>query len=153
MTNAADRQRTTRVAIVTGGSRGVGRATARRLAAAGFAVVVNYLHDQPAAAATVEAMLTGHGDIIAVRADVADRLDVQRLFAETIAEFGRVDAVVHAVRSQCADVVIREAARHLRDGGLIVSLPGTAGLSQRPGPPDQAADFVAHLASGATGQP
>ena len=65
-----------RVAIVTGGSRGVGRATIRRLAARGYAVVVNYLHDQCAAESTVEAILADNGNAVAVRADIADDLDV-----------------------------------------------------------------------------
>jgi 3-oxoacyl-[acyl-carrier protein] reductase len=138
-----------RVAIVTGGSRGVGRATTRRLAASGYAVVVNYLHDQPAAESTVEAVLAGNSDAVAVRADVADDLDVERLFAETIAAFGGIDVVVHAVGSQItatplaeADlgefdaliristratfIVNREAARHLRNGGAIVNLSSSA---------------------------
>ena len=50
-----------RVAIVTGGSRGVGRATIRLLAARGYAVVINYLHDRRAAESTVEAILAGSG--------------------------------------------------------------------------------------------
>jgi 3-oxoacyl-[acyl-carrier protein] reductase len=138
-----------RVAIVTGGSRGVGRATIRRLAACGYAVVVNYLHDQRAAESTVEVILAGNTDAVAVRADVADDLDVQRLFAETIAAFGGIDAVVHAVGSRIratpvaeADlhefdalvristratfIVNREAARHLRNGGAIVNLSSSA---------------------------
>ncbi len=138
-----------RVAIVTGGSRGVGRATIRLLAARGYAVVVNYLHDQRAAESTVEAILTDKGAAVAVRADVADDLDVQRLFAETIAAFGGIDAVVHAVGSpvttapvaevdldvfdalvrtctRATFVVNREAARHLRNGGAIVNLTSPA---------------------------
>ena len=141
-----------RVAIVTGGSRGVGRATIRRLAASGYAVVVNYLHDQRAAESAVEAILAGNSDAVAVRADVADDLDVERLFAETIAAFGGVDAVVHAAGSRItatplaeADldefdalvrintrstfIVNREAARHLRNGGAIVNLSSSAGGS------------------------
>ena len=141
-----------RVAIVTGGSRGVGRATIRRLAARGYAVVVNYLHDQRAAESTVEAILADNTDAVAVRADVADDLDVQRLFAETIAAFGGIDAVVHAAGSRItatplaeADlnefdalvrintrstfIVNREAARHLRNGGAIVNLSSSAEVS------------------------
>jgi 3-oxoacyl-[acyl-carrier protein] reductase len=138
-----------RVAIVTGGSRGVGRATIRRLAAHGYAVVVNYLHDQRAAESTVEAILANNGNAVAVRADIADDLDVQRLFAETIAAFGGIDVVVHAaggrstaspvtgvdldefdalvrINTRATFVVNQEAARHLRNGGAIVNLSSSA---------------------------
>ena len=130
MTTALNWSPASRVAIVTGGSRGVGRATIRRLAARGYAIVVNYLHDQRAAESAVEAILADNGDAVAVRADVADDLDVQRLFAETIAAFGGVDAVVHTAGSRTAPratfVVNREAARHLRSGGAIVNLCSSA---------------------------
>ena len=142
-----------RVAIVTGGSRGVGERTTRQLAARGHAVVVNYLHDQHAAESTVEAVLAENGAAVAVRADVADELDVQRLFAETIETFGRVDVVVHTaggrvtatavaaldladfdalvrINTRATFIVNREAARHLRSGGSIVNLASSAeGLS------------------------
>jgi 3-oxoacyl-[acyl-carrier protein] reductase len=137
------------VAIVTGGSRGVGQATIHRLAARGYAVVVNYLHDQRAAESTVEAILAHSGDAVAVRADIADDLDVQRLFAETIAAFGGIDVVVHAaggriiassvtevdveefdalvrINTRATLVVNQEAARHLRNGGSIVNLSASA---------------------------
>src|SRR6201987_1898628 len=142
MSTALDGSPAGRVAIVTGGSRGVGRATIRLLAAGGYAVVVNYLHDQRAAESAVEAILAGNGDAVAVRADIADDLDVNRLFAETIAAFGGIDVVVHAagspvtaapvtgacldefdallrINTRAAFVVNREAARHLRTGGAI----------------------------------
>jgi 3-oxoacyl-[acyl-carrier protein] reductase len=138
-----------RVAIVTGGSRGVGRATLRLLAARGYAVVVNYLHRQRAAESTVEAILANNGDAVAIRADVADDLDVKRLFAETVAAFGGIDVVVHAagrriaaagvtevdldefealvrINTRATFVVNREAARHLRNGGAIVNLSSSA---------------------------
>jgi 3-oxoacyl-[acyl-carrier protein] reductase len=140
------------VAIVTGGSRGVGRATIHRLATRGYAVVVNYLHDQRAAESTVEAILANNGNAVAVRADIADDLDVKRLFAETIAAFGGIDAVVHAagsritaspvtevdldefdalvrINARATFVVDQEAARHLRNGGAIVNLSSSAGGS------------------------
>jgi 3-oxoacyl-[acyl-carrier protein] reductase len=121
------------VAIVTGGSRGVGRAATGRLAAGGYAVVVNYLHDQRAAESTVEAILAGNGNAVAVRADIADDLDVNRLFAETIAAFGGIDVVVHTavsrINTRATFVVNREAARHLRDGGAIVNLTSSADSS------------------------
>ena len=65
-----------RVAIVTGGSRGIGRAAIRLLAARGYAVVVNYLHDQRAAESIVEAILADKGAAVAVRADVDDEMTV-----------------------------------------------------------------------------
>jgi 3-oxoacyl-[acyl-carrier protein] reductase len=145
MTTALNGSPASRAAIVTGGSRGIGRATIHRLAARGYAIVVNYLHDQRAAESTVEAILAGNGNAMAVRADVADVLDVQRLFAETITAFGGVDVVVHTAGSRiiassvteagldefdalvrtntrATSVVNREAARHLRNGGAIVNL-------------------------------
>ena len=138
-----------RVAVVTGGSRGVGQATIRCLVARGYAVVVNYLHDQHAAESAVEAILESNGNAVAIRADIADDLDVKRLFAETIAAFGGIDVVVHAVGSRItaspvteADVdefdglvrintratfvVNREAARHVRNGGAIINLSSSA---------------------------
>ena len=145
MSTALDGSPAGRVAIVTGGSRGIGLAAIRLLAARGYAVVVNYLHDQRAAESTVEAILAGNGNAVAVRADIADDLDVNRLFAETIAAFGGIDVVVHAacsrvtasavttasldefdallrINTRATFVVNREAARHLRNGGAIVNL-------------------------------
>jgi NAD(P)-dependent dehydrogenase (short-subunit alcohol dehydrogenase family) len=107
------------VAIVTGGSRGLGRDAAHDLARRGCAVVVGYAHDQRAAEAAVDAILAAGGSAVAVRADVADTLDVERLFAETIAAFGRVDVVIHAAPCPRAHVDA-EAARHLRGGGTVV---------------------------------
>jgi 3-oxoacyl-[acyl-carrier protein] reductase len=144
-----------RVAIVTGGSRGAGRAIIRVLVAGGYAVVVNYLHDRPAAESTVEAILGGNSDAVTIRADVADELDVQRLFAETIAVFGGIDVVVHTlgspvaatpvaefdldlfdalvrINTRAAFIVNREAARRLRNGGAIVNLTSSAGGSSLP---------------------
>ena len=133
------------VAIVTGGSRGIGRETVQQLASLGYAVVVNYVHDQRTAEATVDAVLEARGAAVAIRADVSDALDVERLFDQTIETFGAVDAVVHAVRGcivwapltevslddfdemcrttiRATFIVNRMAARRLRNGGAIVNL-------------------------------
>lgn len=145
-----------RVAIVTGGSRGVGRAIVRSLATRGCALVVNYLHDQDAAESMVSMVLARNGEAVAVRADAADELDVERLFAETEWTFGGVDVVVHAVGGRITEasvadldleafddlcrinmraalIVDREAARQVREGGAIINLTSSAVRSPRPG--------------------
>ena len=62
----------------------------------GCAVVVVYLDDQRGAEAAVDEIVGTNGTAIAVRADITDELDVERLFSETIAAFGGVDVIVHA---------------------------------------------------------
>lgn len=149
------KDRAQRVAIVTGGSRGVGKATIHRLAALGYTVVVNYAHDRPQAEAIVELILGASGDALAVRADVHDELDVARLFAETVEAFGGVDVVVHTVVAPVAVTTIagadlgqfselcrinqnamlivnRQAARDLRHGGALVNLTSVFDASSPP---------------------
>ena len=138
----------TPVAIVTGGSRSIGRAVARTLASGDYAVVINYLNSQAAADAAVEEILAANGTAVAVRAETADELDVERLFGETIAAFGGVDIVVHAaarmilgtvagcdlqtfdalqrVNARGTFVVNRQASFQLRDGGAIVNFSSCA---------------------------
>jgi NAD(P)-dependent dehydrogenase (short-subunit alcohol dehydrogenase family) len=67
----------------------------RKLANRGYAVVVGYIRDRGAADSIVEEVLAAGGTALTIRADVADELDVERMFAETDA-FGGVDVVVHA---------------------------------------------------------
>ena len=76
------------VAIVTGGSSGAGRRIARTLASRGYAVVVVYLRDQRQAELAVEEILAANATALAVRADLTDELDVERLFVETTAAYG-----------------------------------------------------------------
>jgi 3-oxoacyl-[acyl-carrier protein] reductase len=84
-----------KAAIVTGASRGIGRAVARRLARDGFAVVVNYADNVKQADATVAEIQASGGKAIAVKADVGNEADVENLFAETLNAFGSVDVVVN----------------------------------------------------------
>jgi 3-oxoacyl-[acyl-carrier protein] reductase len=116
--------RTDPVAIVTGDWSGAGREVARALARHGCAVVVVYLRDRTAAEAVIDAIGAADGTAIAVRAAVADELDVERLFDETAAAFGGVDLIVHTA-SRATTVLDRQAARRLRHGGAIVGTGGS----------------------------
>ncbi|MFF4608410.1 SDR family oxidoreductase [Streptomyces albidoflavus] len=132
-----------RVAIVTGGSRGIGRETVRRLAADGFAVVVGYAGNRELAENAAREVTANGGRAVAVQADIAEEEQVAALFAEAEAAFGGVDVVVNAAgRMHLAPVaelelaeldavlrtnvrgtfvVARQAARTLRDGGALVT--------------------------------
>ncbi|BCJ52527.1 3-oxoacyl-ACP reductase [Actinoplanes sp. NBRC 14428] len=132
-----------RVAIVTGGSRGIGRAVAERLAADGQAVVVGYAGNQAAAEAAVETIGKAGGRAVAVRADVAEPAAVGALFDTAEQRYGGVDVVVNAagimILSPLAEldldaldrmhrtnirgtfVVAREAAGRVRAGGAIIN--------------------------------
>jgi 3-oxoacyl-[acyl-carrier protein] reductase len=120
--------RTDPVAVVTGGSCGAGRDVARELGSRSYAVVVVYLRDQGEAEAAVDEIVAANGTALAVRADVTDELDVERLFDETKAAFGGVDVVVHAAM-RGASVVNEEAARQLRLGGAIVDVSSTDAIA------------------------
>jgi 3-oxoacyl-[acyl-carrier protein] reductase len=82
---------------------------------------VVYLEHQRTVEATVAEILAVNGRIVAVRADLADDLDVQRLFAESSAAFGDVDVVVHTT-TQSAPILLRHAAQRVRRGGVIVTV-------------------------------
>jgi len=85
----------TRVALVTGASRGIGRAIAVELARAGFAVGVNFVHRRDQAEETVAAITAGGGEAAAMQADVADPQAVEAMFAALDRHFGRLDALVN----------------------------------------------------------
>jgi 3-oxoacyl-[acyl-carrier protein] reductase len=132
-----------RVAVVTGGSRGIGRAVALRLAEDGQAVVVVYGRSPSAADAVVAEIAGKGGEALAVRADVADEQAVAALFDAAEQHFGGVDVVVnaagvmslaplaeldldgldrmHRTNIRGTFVVDREAARRVRRGGAIVN--------------------------------
>ncbi|MEV8098271.1 SDR family oxidoreductase [Kitasatospora sp. NPDC085879] len=143
-----------RVAVVTGGSRGIGRAVSRRLAQDGLAVVVNYAHDAAAAEETVAAITASGGRAICVQADVADESAVATVFDRAEKEFGGVDVVVnsagrlalspiadldlavldavHRTNIRGAFVVAQQAARRLRAGGSFVGFSTSVVGSQFP---------------------
>ena len=124
--NGRNRQgfRTDVVAIVTGGSTGTGREVARKLAIWGWALVVVYLEHQRIAEATVAEIVAAEGRVVAVRADLADDLDGQRLFAESRSAFAGVDVVVHTTAGS-ASRLYQHAAWHVRPRGAIVSVPAS----------------------------
>src|SRR5579871_4349753 len=82
-------------AIVTGGSRGIGRAIALALAAEGARVVVNYSRNADAAAEVVAAIEANGGEALATQADVADPAQVEAMLAATQARFGGVQILVN----------------------------------------------------------
>lgn len=84
-----------KVAIVTGGSRGIGRAIALALAGAGATVVVNYKSNADAAQEVVDAIAAGSGTALAVQADVSTAEGVDVLFKATLEQFGRLDILVN----------------------------------------------------------
>ncbi|MEV4627046.1 SDR family oxidoreductase [Micromonospora sp. NPDC049523] len=144
-----------RVAIITGGSRGIGRESAERLATDGYAVVVNYAGNKADADSTVAAITAKGGDAIAVQADVADETAVAALFDTAERTYGGIDVVVHAagimpvsplvdldldlldriIRTNLRGtfVVNQQAARRLRPGGAIVNVSSSISRFARPG--------------------
>lgn len=85
----------TKVAIVTGASRGIGKEIALRLSKDGFAVVINFAGNASAANDVVKEITGGGGQALAVQADVASAGDVAQLFETTVQHFGRIDVVVN----------------------------------------------------------
>lgn len=139
------------VAIVTGSSRGIGRAIAEQLATDGASVLVNYVTNEEARRDTIDVIEADGGEAIAVKGDVSKADDVERLFDEAEAAFGTVDIVINAAgTSICGSIqdfteadfdrmfdvnakgtffVLREAADRIADGGRIVDF-STVGTSR-----------------------
>ena len=136
-------QQQDKIAIVTGASRGIGRAIALRLAGDGFAVVVNYAGNQKAAREVVEQIESAGGRAMPIQGDVSKAEDVVRLFNETERAFGEIDALVNnagimilkpvaetddatfdrtfAINVRGVFLALREASKRLRRGGRIVN--------------------------------
>jgi 3-oxoacyl-[acyl-carrier protein] reductase len=84
-----------KVALVTGASRGIGRATALALASEGAAVVVNYASSSGAAEAVVSEITSGGGAAIAIKADMSKVAEVEAMYEQVMATYGRVDVLVN----------------------------------------------------------
>ncbi|MFJ7327541.1 SDR family oxidoreductase [Streptomyces cyaneofuscatus] len=144
-----------RVAVVTGGSRGIGRESAERLAADGLAVVVTYAGSKDEAEAAVATITAAGGEAIAHQADVADEAAVAGLFDAAEEAYGGVDVVVHAAGvmalAPLADlgldaldrmirtnirgtfVVDQQAARRVRAGGAVINFSSSVLALALPG--------------------
>ncbi|KPF70557.1 hypothetical protein IP84_02355 [beta proteobacterium AAP99] len=156
------------VTLVTGGTRGVGRAIAERLARAGHRLMLNYAGNAAAADAARTAVEALGGEALTLAGDVASATDVEALFQAAQARFGRVDHVVVnagielidtpivdikpeafdrllAVNARGAFLTMQAAARHLPDGGRIVQIGSTTTLFPHAG-------FTAYAASKAVGR-
>jgi 3-oxoacyl-[acyl-carrier protein] reductase len=140
-----------RVAIVTGASRGIGAAIARRLAKEGFAVAINYA----SSAKEADALADEIGAAFAIKADVAKPDDVRRMFDAVEAQLGKVDAIVNnagvlsttpladttdAAYDRIFDInvrgtfnTMREAAARMNEGGRIVNFSSTTLALKLPG--------------------
>jgi len=132
-----------KVAIVTGASRGIGAAVAERLAGDGFTVVINYSGDTKSAETLARKIEAKGGRALAVKADVSDPTAVRGLFDAAAAAFGGIDVLINnagimklakiadsddalfdlqiAVNLKGSFNAMREAAKRLRDGGRIVN--------------------------------
>lgn len=135
---------TRKTAIVTGGSRGIGKAIALRLAADGFAIVISYSSNASKAEETLSAIESAGGKAIAIKGDVGNAQDVAALFEGAKRAFGRVDVVVNsagimsmspiteasledfdrmiATNLRGAFLVLAQAAAHVETGGRIIAL-------------------------------
>lgn len=133
-----------KAALVTGASRGIGLAIAKRLAGDGFAVAINYAGNAATAEQAVAAIQAGGGQAVAIQADVGDAGQVAALFQGAMQAFGRLDVVVNsagimplapigessledfdkviATNLRGAFLVLGQAAAHLQEGGRIIAL-------------------------------
>src|SRR6201981_2042733 len=118
-----------KVALVTGGSRGIGAAIAKRLAEDGASVAITYAKDASAASAVVKAIERNGGKALAIQADAADVEAVKRAVEKTVATFGRLDVLVNNAGTAIPKTFEETTLEEL-DRGVDINLRGTMAATQ-----------------------
>ena len=121
---------TGQVAIVTGASSGIGKATAIALARNGAAVIVNYLSNRDGADATVTAIQGLRRNAVAIRADVTRRPEIVAMVAQTLENFDRIDILVNNAGSAIQVASFEECTEELWDAVVAVNLKSVFLCSQ-----------------------
>lgn len=119
-----------RVALVTGGSRGIGRAVSRRLGQEGAAVAVNYVRDSDAAAQAVREIQAAGSPALAVKADVSSRDEVDQMIRQVLAHLGPVDILVNNAGGGSHEVGILDVSRSGWDVTISINLTGAFNCTQ-----------------------